>query len=141
MISKSSIFPHFNHTYTIFYDVCANLLIYLKIRYVYCVQNTQNIFCLNTNLSTPVRRLTPMQSSPKYSAEGLGSENITRKITSAGLCLCKMHSYLSWSRMISKKTFFNYIFSLIISFPTRIISNLGIYRIDCKKMTLICCPC
>lgn len=50
------------------------------------ISRTYFFALINTYLSTPVRRLTPMQSSPKYRAEGPGSENITRKITSAELC-------------------------------------------------------
>lgn len=46
-----------------------------------CSKYPEHFFCLYTNLSTPVRRLTPMQSSPKYRAEGPGSGNITREIT------------------------------------------------------------
>lgn len=78
MMSKSSIFPQFNHMYIVLYDVCANISIYL---YYTVFKISKTYFCLHTNLSTPVRRLTPMQSSPKYRAEGPGSGNITREIT------------------------------------------------------------
>lgn len=62
---------------------CVCKAFYLLSDYIctLCSKYPEHFFCLYTNLSTPVRRLTPMQSSPKYRAEGPGSGNITREIT------------------------------------------------------------
>lgn len=68
--------------YTIF-KMCVQSFLFTIRLYMYIVFKIPRafFFCLYTNLSTPVRRLTPMQSSPKYRAEGPGSGNITREIT------------------------------------------------------------